>query len=68
MKIIFSMYRAMKEDPARRFVFGLTVADCEWTLWSVFRAALVKSRPFNPFAAEHPEYLAGRNVRLSSQL
>ncbi|KAI0916496.1 hypothetical protein AcV5_002974 [Taiwanofungus camphoratus] len=51
-KVIWSMEHCMRDDPRRRFTFGLTIEDTQMKLWFCSRAELLVSEPFN-FIEEH---------------
>ncbi|KAI0916492.1 hypothetical protein AcV5_002972 [Taiwanofungus camphoratus] len=51
-KVIWSMEHCMRDDPRRRFTFGLTIEDTQMKLWFCSRAGLLVSEPFN-FIEEH---------------
>lgn len=51
-KIIWSMHQCMREDPRRRFTFGLTIENKEMRLWFCSRAQLLVSEGIN-FLQDH---------------
>ncbi|OSX58035.1 hypothetical protein POSPLADRAFT_1061121 [Postia placenta MAD-698-R-SB12] len=51
-KIIWSMHQCMREDPRRRFTFGLTIENKEIRLWFCTRAQLLVSEGIN-FLQDH---------------
>ncbi|CCM05348.1 uncharacterized protein FIBRA_07562 [Fibroporia radiculosa] len=51
-KVIWGMHHSMREDPRRRFTFGLTVEDHEMRLWYASRADVMVTRPFD-FLTDH---------------
>ncbi|KAI0943406.1 hypothetical protein AcW1_002575 [Taiwanofungus camphoratus] len=51
-KVIWSMHHCMRDDPRRRFTFGLTIEDTRMKLWSCSRAELLVSDSFD-FMHEH---------------
>ncbi|QRV81540.1 kinase domain protein [Ceratobasidium sp. AG-Ba] len=46
-KIVWSMHHTMRNDPRRRFVFGLTIEATTARLWFNDRAGVVASTPFD---------------------
>ncbi|KAG2127699.1 hypothetical protein DEU56DRAFT_915674 [Suillus clintonianus] len=48
-KIIWSLHSIMREDPLRRFAFGITIEDTQLRLWLSNRAFLVVTEPINFF-------------------
>ncbi|KAG7096518.1 hypothetical protein E1B28_003947 [Marasmius oreades] len=46
-KVVWSMNEVMRNDPRRRFVFGLTIENTTGRLWFHNRANLVASQPFD---------------------
>ncbi|KAI0922896.1 hypothetical protein AcV5_009763 [Taiwanofungus camphoratus] len=51
-KVIWSMHHCMRDDPRRRFTFGLTIEDTRMKLWFCSRAELLVSDSFD-FMHEH---------------
>ncbi|KAG1808933.1 uncharacterized protein BJ212DRAFT_1381557 [Suillus subaureus] len=48
-KIIWSLHNIMREDPCRRFAFGITIEDTQLRLWLSNRAFLAVTEPINCF-------------------
>ncbi|KAG2353907.1 hypothetical protein BDR07DRAFT_1307859 [Suillus spraguei] len=48
-KIIWSLHNIMREDPLRRFAFGITIEDTQLRLWLSNRALLAVTEPINFF-------------------
>ncbi|KAG1802515.1 uncharacterized protein BJ212DRAFT_997875 [Suillus subaureus] len=48
-KIIWSLHSIMREDPCRRFTFGITIEDTQLRLWLSNRAFLAVTEPINFF-------------------
>ncbi|KAG2336207.1 hypothetical protein BDR05DRAFT_971181 [Suillus weaverae] len=48
-KIIWSLHNIMREDPCRRFAFGLTIEDTQLRLWLSNRAFVAATKPINFF-------------------
>ncbi|KAG1727324.1 hypothetical protein EDB19DRAFT_1857653 [Suillus lakei] len=48
-KIIWSLHNIMREDPLRRFAFGITIEDTQLKLWLSNRALLAVTEPINFF-------------------
>ncbi|KAG7089184.1 hypothetical protein E1B28_010886 [Marasmius oreades] len=46
-KVVWGMHEVMHNDPRRRFVFGLTIANTTIRLWFQNRTTLVASHPFH---------------------
>ncbi|KAG1771899.1 hypothetical protein EV702DRAFT_1033892 [Suillus placidus] len=46
-KIIWSLHNIMREDPCRRFAFGLTIEDTQLRLWLSNRAFVAVTKPIN---------------------
>ncbi|KAG2128557.1 hypothetical protein DEU56DRAFT_818949 [Suillus clintonianus] len=46
-KIIWSLHSIMREDPLRRFAFGITIEDTQLRLWLSNRALLAVTEPIN---------------------
>ncbi|CCL99699.1 uncharacterized protein FIBRA_01720 [Fibroporia radiculosa] len=51
-KVIWGMHHCMREDPRRRFTFGLTVEDSEMRLWYVSRTDVMVTQAFD-FLMDH---------------
>ena len=45
--MIWSLHNIMREDPLRRFTFGITVEDTDMRVWYHSRALLTISEPIN---------------------
>jgi hypothetical protein len=43
----------MREDPCRRFAFGITIEDTQLRLWLSNRAFLAVTEPINCFEVHH---------------
>ncbi|KAG2125306.1 hypothetical protein DEU56DRAFT_825606 [Suillus clintonianus] len=48
-KIFWSLHNIMREDPLRRFAFGITIEDTQLRLWLSNRALLAVTEPINFF-------------------
>ncbi|KAG1795217.1 hypothetical protein EV424DRAFT_1496644, partial [Suillus variegatus] len=48
-KIIWSLHNIMREDPCRRFAFGITIEDTQLRLWLSNRAFVAATEPINFF-------------------
>ncbi|KAG1884235.1 hypothetical protein F4604DRAFT_1952371 [Suillus subluteus] len=48
-KIIWSLHNIMREDPCRRFAFGITIEEAQLRLWLSNRAFLAVTEPINCF-------------------
>ncbi|KAG2092642.1 uncharacterized protein F5147DRAFT_764107 [Suillus discolor] len=48
-KIIWSLHNIMREDPCRRFAFGITIEDTQLRLWLGNRGFLAVTEPMNCF-------------------
>ncbi|KAG2041366.1 hypothetical protein BDR03DRAFT_914065 [Suillus americanus] len=48
-KIIWSLHSIMREDPRRRFAFGITIEDTQLRLWLSNRAFLAVTEPIDFF-------------------
>ncbi|KAG1809761.1 uncharacterized protein HD556DRAFT_1258978 [Suillus plorans] len=48
-KIIWSLHNIMREDPCRRFAFGITIEDTQLRLWLGNRGFLAVTEPINCF-------------------
>ncbi|KAF9225611.1 hypothetical protein BS17DRAFT_553782 [Gyrodon lividus] len=46
-KIIWSLHNIMREDPLRRFTFGITIEDTHLRLWLSNRACLAVAQPID---------------------
>ncbi|KAG1847455.1 hypothetical protein C8R48DRAFT_663814 [Suillus tomentosus] len=48
-KMIWSLHNIMREDPCRRFAFGITIEDTQLRLWLGNRGFLAVTEPINCF-------------------
>ncbi|CCM03682.1 uncharacterized protein FIBRA_05826 [Fibroporia radiculosa] len=46
-KVIWGMHHSMREDPRRRFTFGLTIEDSKMRLWYASRADVMVTEAFD---------------------
>ncbi|CCM03683.1 uncharacterized protein FIBRA_05827 [Fibroporia radiculosa] len=51
-KVIWGMHHSFREDPRRRFTFGLTIEDSEMRLWYASRADVMVTQAFD-FLTDH---------------
>ncbi|KAI0916700.1 hypothetical protein AcV5_003114 [Taiwanofungus camphoratus] len=54
-KVVWGMHHCMREDPRRRFTFGLTIEDTNTRLWFCSRAEIMVTQPFN-FMTDHDTF------------
>ncbi|KAF8589157.1 hypothetical protein K439DRAFT_1658126 [Ramaria rubella] len=55
-KIIWSMHRILRNDPCRRFTYGITIENTEMRVWLCHRSATLVTASFN-FITDHDKLM-----------